>query len=155
MLQKQWMIRYLLIFIQIYQPLFMCHTVHYYCPSCVFGLVSQWGYYLHLLIHWWHRAANAGSWGNEASRSRTLRDSVRGTAERRPSSELWPQLHWLTWTVDLHHTQVRVISDCLPLYKFNLKKTEPQKLGEWETTPSISDKTWWFKNLISKIINCQ
>lgn len=41
----------------------------------------------HLLVRCWHRAADAGSRRNEASRSGPLRDSVRGTAERCPPCE--------------------------------------------------------------------
>lgn len=84
----------------------------------------------HLLRHRRHRAADAGSWGNKASSPGSLRDSVGGTAERRPSSEVWCQLHWpMGHAADLHHSQVRQITNCLPLQMFNLKAMEPQNLA--------------------------
>lgn len=92
------------------QSLFRFRLVHRYCPSfegrerpCEVITCS------HLLIHRRHCAAEGGCWYDVAPRPGSLREGVRGTAERRSSPHLWPQLHWLIGrTVDLHHSQVRV-----------------------------------------------
>lgn len=83
----------------------MFHTVSRFSP------LRQRGYDLQSLSH-------VCRWGDVASGPSSLRDSIRGTAERRPPSETRPQFHWLMgYTVDLGHRRRETYQRLFTLHK--------------------------------------